>query len=74
MVIRARSGFLPMAGCEVWLVRLTMTLIAADGGGRGRWYRQWQRWAYAEAYGLWVVIDGDQLRWYDDQVCWPIRL
>lgn len=33
----------------------------------GRWYRQWQRWAYAEAYGFWVVIDGDQLRWYDDQ-------
>lgn len=32
----------------------------------GRWFRQWQRWAYAEAYGFRVVIDGDQVRWYDD--------
>ena len=28
------------------------------------WYRQWQRWAYAEVTGFRVVIDGDQLRWY----------
>ena len=31
-----------------------------------RWHRQWQRWAYAEAAGFTVVIDGDQLRWYGD--------
>lgn len=30
------------------------------------WYRQWQRWAYAEVTGFRVVIDGDQLRWYAD--------
>ncbi len=32
-----------------------------------RWFRQWQRWAYAEAYGFSVVIEGDQLRWYDEK-------
>jgi GntR family transcriptional regulator/MocR family aminotransferase len=30
------------------------------------WYRQWQRWAYAEVTGFRIVIDGDQLRWYAD--------
>ncbi|MGB0135484.1 PLP-dependent aminotransferase family protein [Dokdonella sp.] len=30
----------------------------------GRWYRQWQRWAYAEASSYTVVVEGDQLRWY----------
>ncbi len=29
-----------------------------------RWHRQWQRWAYGEATGFSVVVDGDQLRWY----------
>ena len=31
-----------------------------------RWYRQWRQWAYGEAVGFVVVIDGDQLRWYSD--------
>ncbi len=31
------------------------------------WYRQWQHWAYAEASGYSVVVDGDQVRWYDQQ-------
>lgn len=31
-----------------------------------RWFRQWQHWAYAEAAGYQVVIDGDQLRWYGE--------
>ncbi|MEZ5462024.1 PLP-dependent aminotransferase family protein [Dokdonella sp.] len=30
----------------------------------GRWYRCWQRWAYAETSSYAVVVDGDQLRWY----------
>lgn len=29
-----------------------------------RWHRQWQRWAYGEAAGFAVVVEGDQLRWY----------
>lgn len=31
-----------------------------------RWFRQWGRWAYAEASGYRVVVDGDQLRWYGE--------
>lgn len=30
----------------------------------GRWYRQWQQWAYGEAVGYTLVLDGDQLRLY----------
>ncbi len=30
------------------------------------WFRQWQQWAYGEAAGFSVVIDGDQLRWYGE--------
>lgn len=32
-----------------------------------RWCRQWQHWAYAEVSGYSVVVDGDQVRWYDQQ-------
>ncbi|MCW5581693.1 MAG: hypothetical protein KIS72_10155, partial [Luteimonas sp.] len=28
------------------------------------WCRQWQQWAYGEAAGFTVVVEGDQLRWY----------
>lgn len=31
-----------------------------------RWYRQWQRWAYAEVNAYRIIIDGDQLRWYGE--------
>ena len=31
-----------------------------------RWYRQWQHWAYGEASGFAVVLDGDQIRFYSE--------
>lgn len=31
----------------------------------GRWYRQWGHWAYGEAEGFAVAVQGDQLFWYD---------
>ena len=31
-----------------------------------RWYRQWQQWAYGEAAGYALVLDGDQLRLYGE--------
>lgn len=31
-----------------------------------RWFRQWRNWAYGEASGYAVVVDGDQIRWYDE--------
>jgi GntR family transcriptional regulator/MocR family aminotransferase len=30
----------------------------------GRWFRQWQHWAYGEALGLVTIVDGDQVRWF----------
>ena len=30
-----------------------------------RWFRQWQQWAYGEVADYAVVIQDDQLRWYD---------
>lgn len=32
-----------------------------------RWFRQWEHWAYGEVSGYSVVVDGDQVRWYDQQ-------
>nr|HBN55107.1 hypothetical protein [Stenotrophomonas sp.] len=31
-----------------------------------RWYRQWRQWAYGEAAGYALVLDGDQLRLYGE--------
>jgi GntR family transcriptional regulator/MocR family aminotransferase len=33
----------------------------------GRWFRQWQQWAYGEPSSYAVVVDGDQVRWYDSE-------
>ncbi|KFL37531.1 PLP-dependent aminotransferase family protein [Arenimonas donghaensis] len=32
----------------------------------GRWYRQWQQWAYGEASGYDLVVEGEQLRFYGE--------
>lgn len=29
------------------------------------WYRQWSRWAYGEASGYYVTLDGQHIRWYN---------
>lgn len=29
------------------------------------WYRQWSRWAYGEASGYFVTLDGQHIRWYN---------
>lgn len=31
-----------------------------------RWYRQWGHWAYGEAEGFAVAMDGERIYWYDD--------
>jgi len=30
-----------------------------------RWTRQWRNWAYGESITLHVIVDGDQVRWYN---------
>jgi GntR family transcriptional regulator / MocR family aminotransferase len=31
-----------------------------------KWYRQWQRWAFAEVLGFRISVDGQHLSWLDD--------
>lgn len=53
------------------------TMLGRTGGkdqevDRGRWwiengmyYRQWKLWGYGELRGFYVIMDGDQLKWFD---------
>ncbi len=31
-----------------------------------RWYRQWSRWNYAEEKGYYIVIDGEQIKFFNE--------
>jgi GntR family transcriptional regulator/MocR family aminotransferase len=31
-----------------------------------RWYRQWNRWNYGEEQGYFIVIDGEQIKFFND--------
>lgn len=31
-----------------------------------RWHRQWQQWVYGEAAAYYVVIDDDQVKWFNE--------
>jgi GntR family transcriptional regulator/MocR family aminotransferase len=31
-----------------------------------RWYRKWSRWVYGETKGYFIVIDGDKLKFFND--------
>lgn len=32
-----------------------------------RWYRKWSRWVYGEAKGYFIVIDGDKIKFFNDE-------
>lgn len=32
-----------------------------------RWYRQWENWAYGEIAGFTTALDGDQVRWFNNE-------
>jgi len=32
-----------------------------------QWVRQWRNWAYGEAAGYYITIDGDRIRWFNKQ-------
>ena len=47
--------------------------FASEDRDSGRWrvggdrsYRQWDRWAYGEEKGHFIVIDGDKIKWFND--------
>ncbi len=31
-----------------------------------RWYRKWDRWVYGEEKGYFIVIDGDKIKFFND--------
>ena len=31
-----------------------------------RWFRKWDRWVYGEEKGYYIVIDGDRIKWFND--------
>jgi len=31
-----------------------------------RWYRRWNRWNYGEEWGYYIVIDGEQIKFFND--------
>lgn len=35
----------------------------------GMYYRQWQLWGYGEVRGFYVIMDKDEMKWFDQQYC-----
>jgi len=40
----------------------------------GMYYRQWKLWAYGEAKGFYVIMDGDEMKWFDQNYCFVRQL
>ena len=62
------------------------TMLGRTGGkdketDRGRWwiengmyYRQWDLWGYGETKGFYVIMDDDQMKWFDRHYCFVRQL
>lgn len=40
----------------------------------GMYWRQWKLWSYGEVKGLYVVVDGSQMKWFDQNYCFVRQL
>ncbi|WP_019026923.1 PLP-dependent aminotransferase family protein [Colwellia piezophila] len=40
----------------------------------GMYYRQWKLWAYGEVKGFYVIMDGDEMKWFDQNYCFVRQL
>jgi len=40
----------------------------------GMYYRQWKLWAYGEVQGFYVIMDGDEMKWFDQNYCFVRQL
>ncbi|WP_438863060.1 PLP-dependent aminotransferase family protein [Neptunicella sp.] len=40
----------------------------------GLYYRQWKLWGYGEIKGFFVIMDGDQMKWFDQNYCFVRQL
>ncbi len=62
------------------------TMLGRTGGkdnefDTGRWwikdgmyYRQWNLWGYGEVKGFYVIMDGDKMKWFDQNYCFVREL
>ncbi|MFT5294362.1 MAG: GntR family transcriptional regulator/MocR family aminotransferase [Colwellia sp.] len=41
---------------------------------KGMYYRQWKLWAYGETKGFYVIMDGDEMKWFDQNYCFVRQL
>jgi len=40
----------------------------------GMYYRQWQLWGYGEVKGFYIIVDGSQMKWFDQHYSFVRRL
>jgi GntR family transcriptional regulator/MocR family aminotransferase len=40
----------------------------------GLYWRQWKLWSYGEVKGFYVVVDGTQMKWFDQNYCFVRQL
>lgn len=40
----------------------------------GMYWRQWKLWSYGETKGFYVIMDGDQMKWFDQNYCFVRQL
>ena len=41
---------------------------------KGLYYRQWKLWGYGEIKGYYVIMDGTQIKWFDQNYCFVRQL
>lgn len=40
----------------------------------GMYYRQWELWGYGETKGFYVIMDDDEMKWFDQNYCFVRQL
>lgn len=40
----------------------------------GMYYRQWNLWGYGEVKGFYVIMNGDEMKWFDQNYCFVRQL
>lgn len=40
----------------------------------GMFYRQWKLWGYGETKGFYVIMDGEEMKWFDQHYCFVRQL
>ena len=40
----------------------------------GMYYRQWNLWSYGEIKGFYVIMNGDEMKWFDQNYCFVRQL